>query len=197
MKKILKFDSEPLDAVVKIYYDQMGHFYDVYEQNGQVMILEGFGCKNNVTSNFVSDVNEKKQRIYVEVDNPSIKYSNDNGDSVEEPSHSDYRDWKNWIETDGYLLSLKESRLAKGLTQDKMSQIFNVPVETYQAWENGEQEVPADMLLLIKDSLFADDKYYKQRNDGWVTKSKRIIKITEWQKPPLLRWLRKENYATN
>lgn len=179
MKKILKFDSEPLDAVVKIYYDQMGHFYDVYEQNGQVMILEGFGCKNNVTSNFVSDVNEKKQRIYVEVDNPSIKYSNDNGDSVEEPSHSDYRDWKNWIETDGYLLSLKESRLAKGLTQEKMSQIFNVPIETYQAWENGKQEVPADMLLLIKDSLFADDKYYKQRNDGWVTKSKRIIKITE------------------
>lgn len=178
MKKILKFDSEPLDAVVKIYYDQMGHFYDVYEQNGQVMILEGFGCKNNVTSNFVSDVNEKKQRIYVEVDNPSIKYSNDNGDSVEEPSHSDYRDWKNWIETDGYLLSLKESRLAKGLTQEKMSQIFNVPIETYQDWENG-KEVPADMLLLIKDSLFADDKYYKQRNDGWVTKSKRIIKITE------------------
>lgn len=177
MKKILKFDSEPLEAEVKIYYDQMGHYYNVYERGEQVMILEGFGCQNNVTANFVSDVNEKKQRIYVEVSNPTIAYSNDNCDSVEEPSHSDYRDWKNWIETDGYLLSLKESRLAKGLTQEKMSQIFNVSIETYQAWENGEQEVPEDMLLLIKDSLFADDKYYKRH--GWATKSKKIIKITK------------------
>ena len=100
MKKILKFDSEPLDAEVKIYYDQMGHYYNVYERDEQVMILEGFGCQNNVTANFVSDVNEKKQRIYVEVGNPTITYSNDNCDSVEEPSHSDYRDWKNWIEND-------------------------------------------------------------------------------------------------
>lgn len=84
---------------------------------------------------------------------------------------------ENWIETDGYLLSLKESRLAKGLTQEKMSQIFNLPIETCQDWENGKQEVLADMLLLIKDSLFADDKYYKRHS--WATKSKRIIRITE------------------
>lgn len=50
-------------------------------------------------------------------------------------------------------MTIKESRLAAGLTQAKMSELFEIPLRTIENWESGKSSPPAYVAKLIVEKL--------------------------------------------
>ena len=50
-------------------------------------------------------------------------------------------------------MTIKEARQASGLSQAKMSTIFEIPKRTIESWESGERKPPAYVEKLIIEKL--------------------------------------------
>lgn len=50
-------------------------------------------------------------------------------------------------------MSIKESRKAAGLTQKQMSEAFEIPLRTIEAWEAGDRTPPPYVEKLIIEKL--------------------------------------------
>lgn len=50
-------------------------------------------------------------------------------------------------------MSIKEARQAAGLSQAKMSTLFEIPKRTIESWESGERKPPAYVEKLIVEKL--------------------------------------------
>lgn len=48
---------------------------------------------------------------------------------------------------------LKEARIAAGLTQAKMAELFEIPKRTLESWDMGERNPPAYVAKLIIEKL--------------------------------------------
>ena len=57
-------------------------------------------------------------------------------------------------------MTLKEARLLAGLTQQQMSDLFEIPKRSIENWEAGDRKPPAYVEKLIVDKLqqIADNK---------------------------------------
>ena len=50
-------------------------------------------------------------------------------------------------------MTIKEARQAAGLSQAKMSKLFEIPKRTIESWESGERKPPAYVERLIIEKL--------------------------------------------
>ena len=50
-------------------------------------------------------------------------------------------------------MTIKEARKAAGLSQAKMSALFEIPKRTIESWETGERKPPAYVEKLIVEKL--------------------------------------------
>ena len=50
-------------------------------------------------------------------------------------------------------MNIKEARQAAGLSQAKMSALFEIPKRTIESWETGERKPPAYVEKLIVEKL--------------------------------------------
>ena len=50
-------------------------------------------------------------------------------------------------------MTIKEARQAAGLSQSKMSALFEIPKRTIESWETGERKPPAYVEKLIIEKL--------------------------------------------
>lgn len=50
-------------------------------------------------------------------------------------------------------MTIKEARRAAGLSQAKMSALFEIPKRTIESWETGERKPPAYVEKLIVEKL--------------------------------------------
>ena len=50
-------------------------------------------------------------------------------------------------------MNIKEARQAAGLSQAKMSTLFEIPKRTIESWESGERKPPAYVERLIVEKL--------------------------------------------
>jgi putative transcriptional regulator len=58
---------------------------------------------------------------------------------------------KEYIQS-GKLLSIKEYRIAAGLTQEEFSELFEIPIDTVKNWDSGRREPPLwAKKLIIKE----------------------------------------------
>lgn len=58
---------------------------------------------------------------------------------------------KEYIQS-GKLLSIKEYRIAAGLTQEEFSELFEIPIDTVKNWDSGRREPPVwAKKLIIKE----------------------------------------------
>ena len=56
--------------------------------------------------------------------------------------------------TEGFIkMTIKEARQAAGLSQAKMSKLFEIPKRTIESWESGERKPPAYVERLIIEKL--------------------------------------------
>ena len=56
--------------------------------------------------------------------------------------------------TEGFIkMTIKEARQAAGLSQAKMSKLFEIPKRTIESWESGERKPPAYVERLIVEKL--------------------------------------------
>ena len=53
----------------------------------------------------------------------------------------------------GKLLSIKDNRIAAGLTQEEFSELFEIPIDTVKNWDSGRREPPLWAKKLIIDKL--------------------------------------------
>jgi DNA-binding transcriptional regulator YiaG len=52
----------------------------------------------------------------------------------------------------GKLLSIKDNRIAAGLTQEEFSELFEIPIDTVKNWDSGRREPPVwAKKLIIKE----------------------------------------------
>lgn len=58
-------------------------------------------------------------------------------------------------------MTIKEARLLAGLTQQQLSDLFEIPKRSIENWEAGDRKPPAYVEKLIVDKLqqIADDKH--------------------------------------
>lgn len=54
------------------------------------------------------------------------------------------------------MLTLKEARLAAGLTQKQMSDAFGIPLRTIESWESGVRNPPEYVKKLIVEKLLSE-----------------------------------------
>ena len=55
-------------------------------------------------------------------------------------------------------MTIKEARLQAGLTQQQMSDLFEIPKRTIENWEAGDRKPPAYVEKLIVDKLLSIEK---------------------------------------
>lgn len=53
----------------------------------------------------------------------------------------------------GELLSIKDQRIAAGLTQEELSELLEIPIDTIKNWDSGRREPPVWVKKLIIEKL--------------------------------------------